>query len=174
VSANVTDNLGGSMDFFDLFKDSVIYPENIAERGVPQNMILEYVSHTFLNGLINYITPFWSCVLERYRIWKDIDVSQWENCLQEPHLNLRDFDDDIFVLGETENSFWFFWFDCDVSDCMIGRIEKSLVTKEKMKRLLIEWIKAHEYVERRPLTESIVGNYYELPVEAFKHGWVSF
>lgn len=165
---------GPGMDFFDLFKDSEEYPENLAESGVPQNMMFEYVSSTFLNGLINYITPFWACVLERYTTWKNVDTAQWKEYLQVPHLKLRDFDDDIFVLGETENSFWFFWFDCDVSDCAVGRIDKSVTTKENMKNLLIDWITSHEYIEREPNTESIVGNYYELPVEAFECGWTSF
>lgn len=163
------------MQFFDLFHDCEEYPDNIAERGVPQSMLYEYVSSTFLNGLINYVNPFWGCVLERYEVWKNFNIEEIVNkAISQPHLKLSEFIDDVLVLAETENSYWFFWFDNDVSDCQVGRVEKSSTTKDSMKKSLIEWIESHEYVERQPNTESIVGNYYEFPTKCFDHGWASF
>lgn len=162
------------MLFFKLFQYSEEYPENIAECGIPNNTLFEFVSNDFLTGFINYTKPFWGCVLERYEIWGNIDLNTWKQYLAKPHPCFGDFDDDVLILAETENCFWFFWFDCDVSDCQLGRVDKSLTTKDEMIKLLVEWIESHEYVERQPNTESIVGNYYELPVEYLNRGWISF
>jgi len=165
------------MSFYNLFQHIEEYPDNIAEQGIPNNTLFEFVSSSFLNGFINYTEPFWGCVIERYKVWKDIDMDMWKKYLFDPlppHAHLDYFDDDVLILSETANCFWFFWFDCDVSDCQIGRIDKSLITKDEMRDLLVEWIKSHDYTDRPLDTESVVGNYYELSVKYLKRGWISF
>lgn len=159
------------MNFFDLFDDNEEYPENIAERGVPENILYEYVSSQFLSGLVNYVKPFWVCVLERYTCWKTVDLSQWDKKAAQFHPDYAGIDDDILMLAETENNYWFFWSDRDVSDCCVGRIGKTKTTKEEMKRLLIEWITDHEHHKRPEKTESLVGNYHEL---VLPNGWIKF
>lgn len=45
------------------------------------------------------------------------------------HTDLSIFRDDVMILTKTErtpNEYLFFWFDCDVSDCCIGRFQTDL------------------------------------------------
>jgi hypothetical protein len=43
------------------------------------------------------------------------------------HTDIEIFQDDVLLLSKIgENSYWFFWFDRDVSDCCIGRFKTSI------------------------------------------------
>jgi len=109
--------------------------------------------------------------MERYVDWRKINLVEWDAKAKEFHPDYAGIDDDIMLLAESDNDYWFFWSDRDVSDCCIGRFNKSKITKEEIKKSLIEWITQHEYLERGEHTESIVGNYHELPLP---EGWVVF
>ena len=74
-----------------------------------------------------------------------------------------------------ENKYMFFWFDCDVSDCVIGRffIDDS---QEEVIASVEAWLeecikgKNHEIIES--YDNGIVG-YHKMPLEYFK-GWLKF
>lgn len=72
-------------------------------------------------------------LLERYCIQgKRYEEEVWLPFVKNRHYN-TDFDilrDDILILGETEDHYYFFWYDCDVSDCAIGRQRKDDITKK--------------------------------------------
>jgi hypothetical protein len=152
-------------NFFDLFDNSYEYPDNLAETGVPNHTLFEYVSNTYLNGLINYVDPFFVCVISRYKDWskEKIDFKKWDKIASEYHTDYSGIiqDDDIILLAESDNSYWYFYADGDVSDCEIGRIAKNKISKKKLKKMLIDFIN----------NDSDLGSYYELPLPK---GWVSF
>lgn len=96
--------------------------------------IFHYVSSTFLDGYINYVKYIKVYLLEKYttqgekyneKIWKPfIESKQY-------HTKLYDLNDDILILGKTKYHYYFFWYDCDVSDCSIGRQEIGELDDEK-------------------------------------------
>lgn len=190
--------------FLDYFPNQEEYPRAIAFRLLPVGSLWEYVSETFLNGLINYVTPIKAYVLGRYRPWFSSQSHQDETIhlqvreppnsfnwvkvaakdkdeafklLTEPgrvlHLNLKDFDDNIVILAhpkdakgypEAEKMYYFFWFDCDVSDCVIGRFVTD-DPEEKVAELFAEYI---QEIDDNPYGAR------ELPLHIFKSGWVRF
>jgi hypothetical protein len=77
------------------------------------------------------------------------------------HTKLSMFDDDVLFLGETDNYYWYFWFDCDVVDCCIGRF-KTKDSEDKIISLFTE------YCMR--VTEDKI---YEFKLE-WLQGWLSF
>ncbi|KKK82486.1 hypothetical protein LCGC14_2802880, partial [marine sediment metagenome] len=104
------------------------YPENIAERGVPQDMYYRYVSSTFLDGLINYTEP-----IKGYLVYKQSgsNADHYSNDMYEMeqligihertwHSKFRLFAHSklyirVAVLAETKGSYWMFLYDPDVS-----------------------------------------------------------
>jgi hypothetical protein len=179
-------NYNNTHDFFKLFKHGEWYPKNIAERGVPENTLFEYVSHTFLNGFINHVTPFFVCVIERYRRWSfkekindpehrlyPFSLYEWKAYAKDCDTNYSRIDDDVLLLAESDNSLWFFWNDKDCSDCEIGRIDKNSISKEKMKDLLIDFIEQHDSSDRSDNydCEGITGRWMRLPLPS---GWIKF
>lgn len=155
-------------EFFDLFDDSEEYPENVAERGVPQNTVYHYISTTFLNGLINYVDNKMAIMIERYTEFDDNDISEYTAHLKDNiHSNysgsvFRNVIDDVVIFGETEDSYWYFYSDGDCSDSDIGRVEKDRVgSLEEFKKLYIESLKSNGYYS---------GKYIELPKPS---GWVT-
>lgn len=99
------------------------------------------------------------------------------------HTELSCFSDDIIILSEIEhnekdglNRFMFFWFDMDVSDCSIGRIETN-DTKEEIIQSLINWLEQNKEENKdRNIEESFdngLMNYTELPL-SFLKGWLKF
>lgn len=141
--------------FYDLFEENVEYPQNIAETGVPNNTLFEFVSNTYLNGIVNYTNVFYAVMVDRYEKTSSERKQEIYEALQDMvHTNYSYADDDVVLLAETENCFWIFYYDGDVSDCEIGRVDKSLVSKEEFKQLYLASL--HE-------------TYFELPLP---RGWV--
>ena len=172
--------------FFGRFKDDREYPrDELAEEGVPQGMFYSYVSSTYLNGLVNYVRTRWVGVVQRYvndsdpgrhgdaddPIWDDAFEARCLASADCGHPDYSKIPEDIWLLGETENSWWFFWSDQDSSDCCIGRFAKS--DEELTVEQLIVEVKAqahktqcdNHYVEDPP------GKILELPI---RNGWASF
>jgi hypothetical protein len=144
-----------------LFEDGADYPSNEAMvNGVPQNHLYQYVSSTYLNGFINYTPIFYAVMVKRYSA-DDVFVERypegsWDKCVKSVdkltnqfHTNYGVLKDDVMLLGETEGSIWFYWFDKDSSDCCIGRLDKSQHTKERVKELFISYLqnKWEAYIE---------------------------
>jgi hypothetical protein len=133
------------IEFLDLFKEHEEYPEKLAERGVPNNTYLTYVSTTFLNGYVNYIDIISAYLVNRYDIdedWTDDNIKHWTDKLgKDFHSDLSEIFDDVLILGETENCYWYLWSDCDVSDSCIGRFDKGNYTKDQVISLFEEYIR---------------------------------
>lgn len=96
--------------------------------GIPRNTSYDYVSSSFLNGLVNYCGIKRSFIINRYGLEDDklktySDVAAHLSTL--PH-TLKQYDD-VLMFGETETCYWLFWYDMDCSDCNISRIDKDLV-----------------------------------------------
>lgn len=116
-------------DLVSNFRDGVIY---------------HYVGYTFLNGYINYIDRLKVCLLERYRTQGEkYEEEIWKPFVEkkEFHTKLCNLQDDILILGKTRNHYYFFWFDCDVSDCAIGRKKINGLND----KIMIKWF--DNYVE---------------------------
>lgn len=99
------------------------------------------------------------------------------------HTKLSCFSDDIIILSEIEhnekdglNRFMFFWFDMDVSDCSIGRIETK-DTKEEVIQSVVNWLEQNKEENKGKLVEegfdNGLMNYTELPL-SFLKGWLKF
>lgn len=154
-------------DFFDYFEYSEDYPKNIAERGVSENSYYCYISTTFLNGMINYVKPFWGCILERYEDWTEEKVDKYQEKLKsQQHTDFSIIPDDVLILAESDNDYWFFWSDKDVSDSAIGRFSKDGIAKEDVISSLEQWISNNPQKEgsKNPFTQII-----SEPI-----GWMSF
>lgn len=159
-------------DFYDLFDDCIWYPENeLLLNGVLKNTCYQYVSYTYLNGLINYVEKYEAIMIERYEHWWD-ERKKYET-KYEFHTKFSNFPDDIIVFAESDNDYWFFWGDCDCSDCKIGRIDKSRVKDLKeFKELFIKYIEDVGNPEPRSKDcEHITGRYINLKKP---DGWISF
>ncbi len=149
----------------DYFNDEIEYPNDVALNPLPMNTLWSYISSTFLNGFVNYVEILKVYVLDRY---EDDKTDAVLNLTKQCHTDLRQFGDDIILLGKIENNedslnkFMFFWFDMDVSDCCIGRFETT-DNNEIVFEALLNWL---EY------DNGILG-FHELP-KSFIKGWVSF
>jgi hypothetical protein len=97
------------------------------------------------------------------------------------HTKLNCFGDDIIIIAkienelDEENKYIFFWFDCDVSDCSIGKF----ITDDSQELILnsVEnWLK-ETYVDNKTGHETLhdeeSSGYHKLPLSFIK-GWVSF
>lgn len=97
------------------------------------------------------------------------------------HTALGCFSDDVVILakipveyGEKTNAYMFFWFDCDVSDCSIGRFKTDDTEEQIIQSVetwLIESFKGKQDWEGDHGPDS--AGYYKLPL-SFLKGWKSF
>jgi len=129
---------GNDEGFWKLFSNSEEYPDNLAERGVPQDTLYEYVSNTFLDGIINYVEVFALYVLgPGYGELSEYEESIGE-ALKATHTKFREFGLlETILLAKTKNSLWVFWYAPDVSDCFIGRCDIEKVTKSRFEELFL-------------------------------------
>lgn len=99
------------------------------------------------------------------------------------HTNLDCFDDDIIILAEVKNDeddelgrYIFFWFDCDVSDCCIGKFE-TIDTKEQVQKSVLNWLNYNKETNKNFNIDKNADNgildYTELPL-SFLSGWLKF
>jgi hypothetical protein len=103
-------------------------PVNIISRGIQPGEGYEYISDSFINGLVNYRDyTVGGFMLRRYT-----DDEEWaESCkyidslVDEVHSNFRKCMDDVFLLmkflDEEDNlNYIWYWYDQDVSDCCVA------------------------------------------------------
>lgn len=132
-------------EFMRLSMDTYEYPSSQIEEfgGIPQNTLYDYVSESFLNGLVNYGSNHVGFLLARYGIKKstgivgDGDPYNPEHYLpvteaayqeyadtasRQPHFQATG--DDWLIYYETETSYFHIWYDRDCSDCCIARFSK--------------------------------------------------
>lgn len=114
------------MKFTDRMPDSREYADPTEIDINSAGWCIDYISSTFLNGWVNYVKPVKAFVVHRYE--EDVEqlskrVDAWhENPTY--HTRLSVFEDDVMLLARSERGdWWYFWFDCDVSDCCIGKFE---------------------------------------------------
>jgi hypothetical protein len=99
------------------------------------------------------------------------------------HTDMNCFGDDITLLAEIETNeddnkgrYMFFWFDCDVSDCCIGKFETT-DTKEEVIQSMINWLDENKEENKGKVVEeghdNGIVNYSELPI-CFLKGWLKF
>ena len=167
--------------FMDYFTEEIEYPKMVGYEIMPWGHYWEYISSTFLNGFINYVDIKFAFLVDRYTIddgYNDHeDVELKKQALidflrkKDVHTHLSEFQDDIIVLGEVEkNSYMFFWFDCDVSDCCIARFKTSdqlFKIKENLRAFVKEIYYEHTLDKQDEYDPT------ELPSECFT-GWISF
>lgn len=116
--------------------------------GIPQNTIYEYVSSTFLDGLVNYGTGHRAWLMARYGLnneeqshIRDEDYVPTEAeyrafakaCTEATHF--KPVGDDWLVAYETKESYMFLWYDRDVSDCSIERWSKDMCMQWNIRTL---------------------------------------
>lgn len=142
----------------EVFEERFEYPnEKLLLNGLKTNQLFEYVSNTYLNGFINYTKPVWGAIIKRYRENEGYDYEGAANkLLNQYHSELDKIEDDVLIVATGADDSWFFWFDRDVSDCMIGRTN---ITPEK----LITFVKKN-YCKQYPIA-------VELTEKHFK-GWI--
>jgi hypothetical protein len=106
---------------FDYFEDRIEFPKNILDDILPVNILWEYMSATFLNGLINYCKPLAVYQLDRYASEKEncavatienikfqVNKYQLRDLVVNEEVNFRHtdlsmFHDDIIILAEIES-----------------------------------------------------------------------
>lgn len=117
---------------WDYFEDNVEYPHEIIHNPIPYNTVWTYISDTYLNGIVNYLTPIKIYLVDRYtpnnEDISDRNVSyrltsgngfSWEkfkgtkgelkelllsNKITFYHTNLSCFGDDVIILAEFEHN----------------------------------------------------------------------
>jgi len=164
-----------------IFPEIVEYNTEDLVSNFRSGVLYSYIGSSFLEGYINHIKPIKAYLLERYRTQGPKFEEKWNNMEFKFHTKLSDLDDDVLILGETGKHYYFFWFDCDVSDCSIGRQGKLNILKEDMIKWFDEYVNdliETEYLEYRNIhreelektdefSEAITG-YREIPLEFFK------
>jgi len=179
------------------FYEWIDYPQEVAHNPIPYGTVWCYISSTFLNGFINYVTPIKCYLIDRYTPNNEkVDDNHTKGELKQKilygenemfHTELNCFRDDIVILAEIDaedydsnnnklNKFMFFYFDEDVSDCCIGKFETN-DSKEEVIQSIINWLEREKLnnIGRtvKENTESGIINYTELPLSFIK-GWVKF
>ena len=125
----------------------------------------------YLSGFINHVENYEVIMIERYEHWWN-DRKKYET-IDGYRIDSNNLPDDIIIFAESENEYWFFWFDCDCSDCQIGRIEEARVKNLKeFKELFIKHVEAVGNPEpRQENHEHITGRYINLRNPT---GWIGF
>jgi hypothetical protein len=156
-------------EIFPIFHEFPACEDEFVENCVPQDTFYEYVPSCFIAGLVNHINVFKVFAIERYNIGEDWDEEEYNKVCEElrtgfhGHFGCSIYDDDVIFLGETANSFWLIWYDCDVSDCKVGRTSKNLTRDEFVASVF-------EFLRDGPTMDDITTT-HEFPVP---RGWISF
>ena len=174
-----------------MFENEVEYMSEDLVSNFRSGTIDHYIGSTFLNGYINYVTPIKMYLLERYRTQgKSYEERVWLPFTNYPdyHSDFNVLNDDVLVLAKTDSHYYFFWSDCDCSDCAIGRQKRGAIAEQEA----IEWFDRYtknliepkflayrdanrekfDQSEEEECSEGITG-YREIPIKCFR-GWVKF
>ncbi len=133
---------------------------------------IDYISSTFLEGWINYVKPVKAFVIRRYSDDGEDSglaekVKKWHE-EEHHHTKLGVFGDDVMMLCRSDaGDWWYFWFDCDSSDCSIGKFEDELGAD-----VPAEFV-AYVQDRAKDLARPAAPEWHELDVKKIS-GWVSF
>jgi hypothetical protein len=75
------------MNFMDFFTEEIEYPTDVALNPLPIGTHYSYISSTFLDGFINYVTIIKAFVLGRYYRW-DEEINHTISIMNPPGSNL--------------------------------------------------------------------------------------
>jgi hypothetical protein len=129
--------------FLQLFNPDLVldYPE-VGQLPFINGCLWSYVSSDLLDGFVNYGDIVCAVAMSRYNTPEENREALANYGLDDPpHAVLADLTgDDIALLKYAgDENYWVFYYDGDVSDCIIGRFkarpEHSLVTA-----LFLEWL----------------------------------
>lgn len=164
-------NVDKFMDYFTYHYD---YPNPLSTSL--ENSLFEYVSSTYLNGLINYVDIKKGFVIHRYTAPSEEKLAALNEMYLMYHSNLYSCQDDVLLLckiKESDDCYMLFWFDCDVSDCIVGKF----YTKDSYELVLSKFL---DYVYDRNIemlntygADFLKVSPYEIDVTKLK-GWKSF
>lgn len=122
------------------------YPSREQMLNLRQNTGYCYVSDTYLNGLVNYVSPLYLICSQKYsndeefdRIIKELeDIDMNTRPCKWYHTNLAEISDNTYYIGENKISYLLFNYDRDNSDCMIIRFDKMDFTFNQVKEYLLD------------------------------------
>jgi hypothetical protein len=160
------------LDMDKYFKRYIEGPQDIAANPAPINVCYEYVSHTFLNGFINYVEILGAFAINRYREEKEFDEGISAFLSQSIHTNIRMVQDDVVILARAEGSsniYCYFYYDMDCSDCEFGRFETNDSQSVVLERF-------ESYIKGRVghmAQEGGSGRFVSLPLNSF-NGWIGW
>lgn len=149
------------------WKKDIEYPELANGEILPLGVRHDYVSSSFLNGFVNYVKPVSARVIGRYqdRTKSAERIAAWKKN-PPAHAELRIIGDDVLLLAKAaDRAWWFFWFDCDVSDCCIGRFK----TNDADADVIEKFTRCADFQSK----ENIGTDSLELPIDLLR-GWISF
>ena len=169
-------------NIMELFDEHEEYPSSIYDKEIlPMGKLYSYISHTFLLGFINQVlrdSCFKAILVNRYfdeDDAKDLGMSKRESLdalMSESryHTKLHELRDDVAFLLEQNGIYWFFYFDWDVSDCMIGRFRSDL-NFDEVYALMCRFVEDENFVNGyQPIDKE---PYWELPNTLFR-GWLTW
>ncbi len=163
--------------FMDLFTEHYEFP-NLADVSVISKdentgILFEYVPNSYLKGYVNSVKLIAGYGVTRYTSIADKNID-----LIYINSNISDYDDDVVLLAKSdEGLYYFFYFDCDVSDCMIGTLNYKNMKQEEVVSLFDEWAKEHnKYMFTRYTRENEkpddTNTLFKIDVKRLK-GWIS-
>lgn len=114
-------------------------------EGLKEDLVYSYVDTAYLNGFINHVNILGAYMTRRYKnLGKSKSDSNQNNLSWEEscklidskddlHTDISDCNkyDDIHILAECGNHYYYFWSDCDCSDSCIGKFSKSRFESEE-------------------------------------------
>lgn len=189
-------------DFYEkYFEDQINYPKHVVHEPLPIDTLWNYVSSDILNAFINHVKPIKWYAIDRYtnlnwvvdnKTKRDTIEGFISQQLKFPHTKLSMFNDDCIILAEYDfqyndweyedteyqelikmNHFIFFWFDCDTSDCSIGKFRTADSKEEVINNLESTLTAQSSGAEIIKNYDSGLSSYREIPVNLLS-GWISF
>lgn len=144
-------------DFMDYFTDGYDFP-NVAEisfitpkikitdwgevyKSENEGIIFEYVANNYLLSHINHVDKIDAYAIHRYVKPSEKDIEEF---YKDSMIGI--YRDDIIVLAKSQQKhdldyllYYFFYFDRDTSDCLIGSFVTT-DTQEEVNELFIKWV----------------------------------
>ena len=137
----------GNPAFYNYFHTQIDYPNPTkeflgidAESG--DDILLNYISNSFLSGWINYVQIEQVRIMHRYSEESPQELINKYLEKNDPpyHIKFLKFEDDVAILArDTCGRWWYFYYDQDVSDCSVGRFK----TTDKDDVVIENFEKAH-------------------------------
>lgn len=180
------------MKFEDFFTNVIEYP--LGHRGFPDEILpfgidYSYVPSSFINGFINCGDLIGAFMCNRYHAMSDsfseaevigdftyrskaeLFVKLRAGSIPLGGISVSAFKDDVLLLKRLtspsgKTSYIYFWCDCDVSDCSIGRFQADLPEAEVVRLF-------HEHVHQLARHGGHLDDPISLDLTWFR-GWLSF